>query len=83
MMMMMMVMGARSSPPPPWPPVPVLSVRMYVLVRTGLDDGMYVFMYVSMCSVGWDGRRNLGAGLLLCYFIFVKRILDDVLMTFL
>lgn len=76
---MMMMMGARNFPP--WPPVPVLSVCMYVLVRTGLDDGMYVFMYVCMCSIGWDGTvETWGLG---CFYALFckKRILDDVMMT--
>lgn len=35
-------------------------------------------MYVSMCSIGWDGTvENWGVGLLLCYFTYIckkKRI---------
>lgn len=58
-------------------------VRMYVCIHvsTGLDDGMYVFMYVCMCSIGWDGTvETWGLG---CFYALFckKRILDDVMMT--
>lgn len=70
--MMMMMMGARNFTPhgPLFRFCPYVCTCLYG-VPTGLDDGMYI-MYVSMCSIGWDGTVETW-GLGCFYALFCKK----------